>query len=138
VTRRRFLVWLGGGAALGLAIFAAYSAFQRAQAAAPIPEISLETFQAAVRDKTAQVIDARPPYFFGKGHVPGAFNLPAADAAQTPLPFPKDAPLIVYCSDPGCTASLTAARALRARGYRDVRRFPGGIAAWQKAGLSSE
>ncbi|MFL5332182.1 MAG: rhodanese-like domain-containing protein [Geminicoccaceae bacterium] len=52
-------------------------------------------------------------------------QLTAGDPART---------VVTYCH-PSCWASWNAAKRLIGYGYRDVRWYPGGIEAWQEAGL---
>lgn len=43
--------------------------------------------------------------------------------------------IVVYCADDGCADSVDARRLLRSRGFKDVRRYAGGIADWKAARL---
>jgi rhodanese-related sulfurtransferase len=77
---------------------------------------------------------------FENGHLPGAVHLPPdriAEAAPKVLPD-KAGEIVVYCSSPACTASEDAARELRGLGYRNVRRYVGGVQDWTQAGLPVE
>ncbi len=67
------------------------------------------------------------------GHIPGSINIPNAAAAAEHLQL-HDA-IVVYCSNPACTASLIAYQQLVAAGYTDVRRYAGGLDDWLSAGL---
>ena len=42
--------------------------------------------------------------------------------------------IILYDSGPGCSASRTALRILKARGYERVRRYAGGLEEWARVG----
>lgn len=50
----------------------------------------------------------------------------------------KDDEIIVYCSNVDCLSSVALYRALVERGYRNVRRYAGGLLDWEEAGLTLE
>lgn len=80
------------------------------------------------------------PEHFASGHLPGAINLPLegfAALAQRALPD-KSAPIVVYCASATCANSHIAQQKLLALGYRDVRAYKGGKAAWRDAGFALE
>ncbi len=90
----------------------------------------------------ASFIDARQPFFFREGHVPGAMNV-TYDSASAPLPeellaLPPEGTLVVYCEGGDCRSSLELAKALDGRGFRDVRVLSGGWDEWARAGLPVE
>jgi rhodanese-related sulfurtransferase len=103
-------------------------------------EITLNELSPKIRDRAAIVVEALPAASFAAGHLPGAVNLPLdrleSDAKER-LPDP-DAEIVVYCSGPTCNNSHVAHRKLTAMGYRHVRVFSGGKAAWKDAGLALE
>lgn len=77
------------------------------------------------------------PQYFATGHLPGALNLPLegfAESAARLLPD-KAAEIVVYCASRTCQNSDLAERKLRELGYRRVRVYKGGKAAWREAGL---
>ncbi len=88
--------------------------------------------------KGAVFVDIRSPKDFAKSHIPGAVNLPLNKITQSASTLPKDKPVVVYESGLSagdvCAASRAAAGVLTARGYKDVRVYHDGFAAWQKAG----
>jgi rhodanese-related sulfurtransferase len=91
---------------------------------------------------TAFVLDARAEESFTQGHIPGARNVPAAEA-EVSLPSDllgaaRDRTLVVYCEGGDCQSSLALARRLHEEGFRDIRVFGGGWEAWTKAGLPEE
>ena len=81
----------------------------------PAPTIGLERFRAAVENKSALILDARPAPFFIQGHVPGALNLARDDFAHEyrqlsdVLKASNDKPIIVYCSGGICHDSRLVA-----------------------------
>lgn len=87
--------------------------------------------------RSAEVL---PPTHFGRGHLPGAVNLPLEGLEQrAPALFPdKQAALLLYCSSETCSNSHQAQERLTRLGYTAVHVFTGGKAAWQAAGLPLE
>jgi rhodanese-related sulfurtransferase len=94
------------------------------------------------RTGLAIVLDARTEESFKRGHIPGARNLPAAEAMRTIpadlLGAAKNMILVVYCEGGDCLSSLGLARRLHDEGFRDLRVFGGGWAEWTKEGLPEE
>lgn len=101
-------------------------------------EISLEQLRAELASQNPpRVAEVLGPQYFAQGHLPGAVNLPLegfGDAAARALPDPAQ-PVVLYCASDTCQNSDVAARKLVALGYRNVRVFKGGKAAWKAAGL---
>jgi rhodanese-related sulfurtransferase len=73
---------------------------------------------------------------FDAKHIPGSLHFDTPDelyAAVRP-----DDEVVVYCSTVDCLSSVALYRDLVARGYRDVRRYAGGLLDWEDAGLPLE
>ncbi|MBI5493008.1 MAG: hypothetical protein HY893_08755 [Deltaproteobacteria bacterium] len=76
---------------------------------------------------------------YEKEHICGSINIPVQEIAiEGPGLLNRGETVILHCSGPGCTASLSAATKLEAIGYRDIRVFEGGIEEWKKAGYCLE
>lgn len=103
-----------------------------------VPPVSLEELQKAIADPAVVVIDAQGEGGYERAHIPGALNFGLDDVpAQAASAIPStDTPVVLYCTDSRCLGSEFIGTQLVEAGYRDVRRFPGGIAAWRDAGLS--
>jgi len=88
-------------------------------------------------DKTTDVvvIDLSPRYY-GKGHLPGAVNLPASDIPEAISGLNKDATYIVYSHWTG--APLSAAELLKDAGFKNVYALKGNYGAWTNAGYPVE
>jgi rhodanese-related sulfurtransferase len=73
---------------------------------------------------------------FQAKHIAGSifFNKPEEMLAA----LQKDDDIVVYCSNPGCLASLAAYHRLVDHGYTHVRRYAGGLVDWEDAGLPLE
>jgi hydroxyacylglutathione hydrolase len=101
-----------------------------------IPSLTLSEVVAQRRTNDKLVLDVRGEGEWDAGHVPGALNIPLADLDQRLEEIPRDRTLIVHCQT-GARAAI-AASLLRARGFRDIRQFPGGFAEWQTSGQPVE
>jgi rhodanese-related sulfurtransferase len=73
---------------------------------------------------------------FRAKHIPGSISVNTPDAAVDVLDIADE--IVVYCSHDTCTASRYAIMALEKAGYRNVRRYAGGIADWEDAGYPME
>jgi hydroxyacylglutathione hydrolase len=82
------------------------------------------------------VLDVRSALEFVSGHVPSARHLPFWSAPFRRVLAKPDDLLVVYCGH-GPRAEM-AARALRARGFRNLRLLRGHMAGWRRAGLPVE
>lgn len=89
---------------------------------------------------TITAIDALPESYYSQQHIPGALNLIAEDVehqAGRLLPD-KAAAIVTYCSNPACQNSTQVAQKLEQLGYRNIRKYAGGIQDWVEAGLPTE
>ena len=73
---------------------------------------------------------------FRAKHIPGSLNVPAPEVAAAKLD--PDDEIVVYCSGDECPASRYAFQILTERGYKNIRRYAGGIADWEEAGYPLE
>ena len=69
---------------------------------------------------------------FQAKHIPGSINVTRPE--QTADLLDKSDEIVVYCSNPACTASQMAYHFLTNRGYEDVLRYAGGVQGWEAAG----
>ena len=87
---------------------------------------------ARVAAGTIVLLDAQAPGWFEREHLPGAHRLDwdnLADSVRTAIPH-TDTDIAVYCWNPTCSGSATAATELKQLGYRNVRRYIGGKEDW--------
>jgi rhodanese-related sulfurtransferase len=75
-------------------------------------------------------------FAFHAKHIPGSLNVSTPEAVQELL-SPEDE-IVVYCSGPKCVASVEAFYRLKAKGYKNICRFAGGIEEWEEAGYPLE
>jgi rhodanese-related sulfurtransferase len=69
-------------------------------------------------------------------HIPGSLNISRIEDAAESLNL--DDEIVVYCSDEACVASRAAYQLLANRGFKNVRRYAGGLSAWEDAGYPLE
>jgi len=81
------------------------------------------------------VVDSRPARKFGKGHVPGAINIPDRqfDKMAAQLPPARDAALVFYCGGYKCPLSSKSAMKAVGLGYGNVKTYQAGYPDWVKA-----
>ena len=87
--------------------------------------------QQLLRDPSLIIVDARSPSDFFKEHIQGARNIQPPLAAAG---LPREANIVVYCSESACPLSGNAADALASSGYPHVSRLDGGLSAWAAKG----
>lgn len=73
---------------------------------------------------------------FKAKHIPGSINVNSPESA-TGLVSPSDE-IVVYCVNPSCMASISAYQMMVENGFSNVRRYAGGLEAWEAAGLEFE
>jgi hydroxyacylglutathione hydrolase len=91
-----------------------------------IPVIGVDDLKTA--GEALQVVDARDPFEYKHGHVPGAVLLPWTEAWQDAASAPAGT-LAVICGDE--VRSSLVASILR-RGHREVRLVSGGMVDWNE------
>jgi hydroxyacylglutathione hydrolase len=98
-----------------------------------IPTLMLADVSDQLRADHPVLLDVRSEGEWRAGHVPKSLNVPIGRLDQRLDDIPRNRPVIVHCQT-GARAAI-AASLLKARGFSDVRVFPGGFAEWQAAGL---
>lgn len=127
---------------LNKGIFAPPPALAPAPKTAVAPEfISFDEALALHRTNAALFLDARHPYDYRLGHIPGAINVPLKDFSLNHSPLstmPRDTLLVTYCDGADCNSSIELATKLSQEGFTRVRMFFGGWNEWQTHHLSTE
>ncbi len=106
---------------------------------APLVErVSVAEAQALLGQAQVTFVDARPSWEYTAAHIPGAMNLPAADAEglldMQSLPIPPEGQVITYCDGGSCEQSEYLGLLLRERDVcQQVRVLDGGWQAWVAA-----
>ena len=104
--------------------------------------VSLAEMKRLWDEGAAYIIDARDPYEYAEGHIPGAINIPYdrlpeyLDMLSSEVPMDGD--VVVYCRGPECDFSDQLATELKILGYQNVRVFTGGWEQWTAAGYPVE
>ena len=105
----------------------------------PVMDVTPKQLLAQIKDGSAPLIlDVRSGPEFASGHVPGALHMPfwSVHFRTGGLPAKRDAPIVVYCGQ-GPRAEM-AARALRFRGFHNVRFLKGHMTEWLRADFPTE
>jgi hydroxyacylglutathione hydrolase len=87
-------------------------------------------------ENTRTVVDVRDAHEWHEGHLPGAEHRFLGTLVESLRGVSRDEPLALYCH--GGTRAAIAASLLRAEGFTDIATAPGGIVAWEAAGLPVE
>jgi rhodanese-related sulfurtransferase len=82
------------------------------------------------------LVNALGDWEYRAAHIPGSLHF--ATPEETLRALNRDDEIVVHCSDPSCLASVALYQLLERNGYRNVRRFAGGLQAWQAAGYPLE
>ena len=103
----------------------------------PIQTIGRDELQAKLaRGDDFKLIMALNRWAFDAKHIPGSLHFDSpAELYQAVKP---DDEVVVYCSNVDCLSSVALYRELIRRGYRNVRRYSGGLLDWETAGLPLE
>jgi len=105
---------------------------------ANIPEIALSAAHDLYLKRKAIFVDARDPFSFEEGHLPGALNIypdeAALKAAELKKTVSPDAVIITYCDGPQCPLSKQTAQALQSQGLPGVQVLVNGWSLWLNAG----
>ena len=103
----------------------------------PIRTIGRDELKAKLdHGEDIRLIMALNRWAFEAKHIPGSlhFDTPAELYAAIQ---PGDE-VVVYCSNVDCLSSVALYRELVRRGYRNVRRYAGGLLEWEDSGLPLE
>jgi rhodanese-related sulfurtransferase len=102
-----------------------------------VPEIDRETLRARLdRGDDFKLVMAAHDWAFRAKHIPGSVHFKTD--AEMLAALPKDADVVVYCSNIDCHASLMLIKKLREHGYSHVSHYAGGLIEWEEAGLPVE
>ena len=88
------------------------------------------------RSDRFRLVMALNEWAFRAKHIPGSEHFNSPEEVFSSLS--PDDEIVVYCTSVDCHASLALYHDLVARGYRNVRRYEGGLTDWEEAGLALE
>ncbi|MDW0149526.1 MAG: rhodanese-like domain-containing protein [Nitrososphaeraceae archaeon] len=83
-----------------------------------------------------KLVNALGEWAFNAKHIPGSINISKIEDAKKILNPDDD--IVIYCSNPSCIASIIGYQLLTRMGYKNVRRYAGGIEDWQEGGYPLE
>jgi rhodanese-related sulfurtransferase len=83
-----------------------------------------------------KLVNALGEWAFNAKHIPGSINISKVQDAKKILNPDDD--IVIYCSNEACIASIIGYQLLTRMGYKNVRRYAGGIQEWEKAGYPLE
>jgi rhodanese-related sulfurtransferase len=103
----------------------------------PVRTISREELKTKLdRGDDFKLIMALNRWAYDAKHIPGSLHFDSPAELYAAIQ-PEDE-VVVYCSAVDCLSSVALYRDLVARGYRNVRRYAGGLLDWEDAGLPLE
>ena len=103
----------------------------------PVRTISRDELKAHLdRGDGLKLIMALNRWAFDAKHIPGSLHFDTPEQLYAAI-RPADE-VVVYCSHVDCLSSVALYRDLVRRGYRNVRRYSGGLLDWEDAGLPLE
>ena len=88
------------------------------------------------RGEDVKLIMALNRWAYDAKHIPGSIHFDTPNDLFTAVRL--DDEIVVYCSHVDCLSSVALYRDLVRRGYRNVRRYSGGLLDWEDAGLPVE
>jgi 3-mercaptopyruvate sulfurtransferase SseA len=88
------------------------------------------------RGDPLKLVNALGDWEYRAAHIPGSLHF--ATHEETLRGLGRDDEIVVHCSNPSCMASVALYQLLERNGYRNLRRFAGGLQEWQQAGYPLE
>ncbi len=102
---------------------------------AKFADISHAELNAALKAKSVVVIDVNGSDSYKAGHIPTAIDFDAQEKQlATLLPKDKNTLVVAYCGSEQCPAWKSAASAVAALGYTNVKHYTPGLAGWKQSG----
>jgi hydroxyacylglutathione hydrolase len=94
--------------------------------------IEADGVEAALENRTAEVIDVRGRSEWEAGHLPGVRNIPLTTLTDRLSEIPRDRPIVLHCQSGN--RSVIASSVLRAHGFDKTSNYAGGFSGWSRAG----
>ena len=110
-----------------------------------IKALSISSMKLITREELKQKLDNKEKFklvnalgewAFNAKHIPGSINISRVDDAKKLLN--PDDEIVIYCSNESCIASIIGYQLLNYNGFKNIRRYAGGIEDWEKAGYHLE
>lgn len=99
-------------------------------------EITAQELDSLLREGKAKVVDVREVHEFGRGHIPGAINMPLSTFQASKLPHEKGKMIVLNCQG-GVRSAKALDKCSMAEEVVDTH-LAGGMVAWTRAGLPVE
>lgn len=107
-----------------------------------IRTVDVNTLLGMIETGNLLLIDVRPAFYYGLGHIAGAINLPGrqfddwfpGERGRLESAVKEGRPIVLYCMDPQCPDAKLVAGWLAERGLT-VQVYPGGWEEWKAAGI---
>jgi rhodanese-related sulfurtransferase len=110
------------------------SCIQQAHHADFLSEVSADEVRRLLGAPDVVLVDARYPWDFAKGHLPGAMGVSIKAGQEQVVKamsrVPKDDRIIVYCQSRSCPFGGKVAGRLQAAGFQNIALFRGGWQEW--------
>jgi rhodanese-related sulfurtransferase len=88
------------------------------------------------RRENFKLVNCLDEWAFRGKRIPGSTRFESMQHALETLNLKEE--IVVYCSNPGCTASVLVYQQLVEHGFQDVWHYAGGVAEWEDAGFPFE
>lgn len=103
----------------------------------PVRTISLEELADKLdHGDPFRLVMALNEWAFNAKHIPSSEHFNSEEELQSAIDPGED--VVVYCTNEQCHASLALYHHLVDAGYRNVRRYSGGIQEWEQQGMPLE
>lgn len=103
----------------------------------PIRTIDRDELRAKLeRGHGLKLVMALSRWAYDAKHIPGSLHFETLEDLSAAID-PRDE-VVVYCTHAACQSSVRLYRDLVRRGFRNVRRYAGGLLDWEDAGLRLE
>jgi rhodanese-related sulfurtransferase len=83
-----------------------------------------------------KLVNCLETWMFRAKRIPGSIHFESLRPTLQSLD--SETAIVVYCSNPGCTASEIVYQHLIDHGFKNTRRYAGGVADWEDAGYPLE
>jgi rhodanese-related sulfurtransferase len=90
------------------------------------------------KEKDVKLVFVLGDWQYQAMHIPGSLHVPCSQSLyqsdEALAGLDRDDEIVVYCSSDICYASISAYYLLEQRGFKNVRRYAGGLLDWEGAG----
>ena len=137
---RNLVFVLAGIAVIALVAFAVMHSSGKPPATPPpsmppnVPFIEQADAKKLLDARAATVLDVRDVDAYAASHVTGALQIPLSRVEGEIPYFPKDKPVIAYCTCPHDEAAIEAVQILQHGGVHGARVLRGGMQEWTRRG----